>query len=50
MRELIKRNKIRSVRDFHNISCCNNCGKCYKEVKSIIEKTYEQDIYEESRI
>ena len=38
MRNLIKCNKIKSVREFHKLQLCCNCGKCYKEVQQIIKE------------
>jgi bacterioferritin-associated ferredoxin len=46
LRNLIKYNKIKSVREFHNLQLCCNCAKCYKEVQDIIREENEQDIYE----
>lgn len=45
MRNLIKCNKIKSVREFHKLQLCCNCAKCYKEVQDIIREENEQDIY-----
>lgn len=47
MRELIKRKNIRSVRDFRNLCSYDDCcGKCYKEVKVLIEN--EQNLHKKS--
>lgn len=37
LRNLIKCNKIKSIKDFHKINLCCKCGKCYKEVQEIIK-------------
>jgi bacterioferritin-associated ferredoxin len=44
LRNLIKCNKIKSIRDFHKLNVCCNCAKCYKEVQEIIKD--ESDIHQ----
>lgn len=35
---IIKSTKIRSVKDIHKLHICNNCKKCCKEIKKLIEE------------
>jgi bacterioferritin-associated ferredoxin len=50
LRNLIKCNKIRSVRDFHKLNVCCNCAKCYKEINDIIKEEHESNIHQISGI
>jgi len=38
IRNLIKCNKIKSIREFHKLQICCNCAKCYPDIKKIIDE------------
>lgn len=41
LRNIIKCNKIKSVKEFHKLQLCCDCHKCNKEIKKIIKTTDE---------
>lgn len=44
VRELIKRKKIKSIREFVEFGICNDCKKCSLEITKIIKETrYNND-------